>query len=160
MKTRWFFAAPGAAAIMLFAACSDADNTSANPAVSAAASPADAVLVSLQHSTDSRTVQVELSATVNNIPVIGSQPVTGNGAVDFDAKLAQAHFDVLGVGVDAVSDGTSAYARSPIFGDASWYEIDFEGAKPGLGDSLGTIWGRLRSHATFRESPRRLQFND
>jgi hypothetical protein len=146
--------------IVLFCACSSADaGQSKNPQTSAASvgsTPAQSVLISLTQSTNAKTAQMDLSANISGIPVVGTERVTGIGSIDFVARKAEAHFDLLGLGVDSIVDGTTAYAKSPLLGDSTWYRLN-----PGKGDGQGigglaTVWANMidpsQLFATLKDS--------
>lgn len=134
-------------ALVLFSACSISDRTSTNdeggPAVSSASTPAEAVAVSLQRSIETKTAQMDLTAAFDGSSFIGAQTVTGNGSVDFEAQRAQAHLDLLGVGIDGIVDGATIYAKSTILGSDSWYRASAPTDSARGADGLTTIWAKV-----------------
>ena len=103
--------------LALLAACGGATSPPASAGVppgDVSQTSGDAVLLSLQQSAATKTAAVDVTADVSGIPVLGGQHVTGTGVVDLDAQKAQAHFDALGIGIDAVVDGNTGYVRSTL----------------------------------------------
>ena len=148
MKIPTLVATAGAGfALVFLSACSSADGNSttnqSGAAVSAAITPAEAIAVSLQRSIDTKTAQMDLTAAIDGSSFIGAQTVTGNGAVDFEGQRAQAHLDLLGVGIDGIVDGSTIYAKSTILGSASWYRASAPAESPRGGEGLTTIWAKL-----------------
>jgi hypothetical protein len=147
-------------ALVLLGACGSADagpvTNQKTSAASVAGTPAQSVLVSLTQSTDAKTAQMDLTANINGIPVVGAQKVTGNGSVDFAAQKAQAHFEMLGLSVDSIVDGTAAYVKSALLGDNTWYRLDGTNQNAhGIG-ALATIWTNMidpsQLFATLKDS--------
>jgi hypothetical protein len=148
MRIPMILTATGASlALVLLGACTSADagptTNQKSAAASVASTPAESVLVSLKQSTDAKTAQMDLTANINGIPAVGAQKVTGNGSVDFAAQKAQAHFEVLGLSVDSIVDGTTAYTKSALLGENIWYRSDGTGKNAqGIG-GFANIWTNM-----------------
>ena len=128
--------------LALLAACGGATSPPASAGVppgDVSQTSGDAVLLSLQQSAATKTAAVDVTADVSGIPVLGRQHVTGTGVVDLDAQKAQAHFDALGIGIDAVVDGNTGYVRSTPLGGNTWYRLDANTANT-QGTGLQSIW--------------------
>jgi hypothetical protein len=148
MKIPTLVAITGAGfALVFLSACSSVDgNSTANQsgaAVSAANTPAEAIAVSLQRSIDTRTAQMDLTAAIDGSSFIGAQTVTGTGSVDFEGRRAQAHLDLLGVGIDGIVDGSTVYAKSTILGSDSWYRASAPADSARGSEGLTTVWAKL-----------------
>ena len=144
MKISTVFAGAALGCALVFsAACSGAatsDNASGtqNPS---SASAADVVRASVQKTTDAKTAQLNLTATLDGFA--GGQQVTGTGAVDFDAQKARAQIELMGLQLDGIVDGANVYARSSLFGDDSWYRLSDTGAASPSDGGLACVWSRL-----------------
>lgn len=158
MRITTLLSAAGALlAIVLFgAACSstNAGSPVKDSAASVASTPAQSVLLSLQQSSDARTAKMEFKANISGIPAIGSQQVTGNGSVDFAGQKMAAHLEVLGLTIDGIVDGNTAYAKSSLFGENTWYKSDATAPSAhGLNGMTG-IWTSLIDPAQLFDAVR------
>lgn len=145
MRIPLFLAAAGLGVAVVFgSACSSIDGESDKPASESArtaSSAADAVKASLQRTTEARTARLDLKATLDGFT--GSQQVTGSGAVDFDAQKAQAHIELMGIGVDGLVDGDNVYAKSTLFGDDAWYRLADPASNAPQAGGFSDAWARL-----------------
>lgn len=129
--------------LVLSSACSSTDGDNrANSAFEASnGSPAEVVKASVQRTTDAKTAQFNLNATLDGFA--GSQQATGNGAVDFQAQKAQAHIELLGVELDGIVDGATVYANSDLLGDDSWYRLSGPDAESPSAAGVSGIWAKF-----------------
>lgn len=130
-------------ALVLSSACSNTDEAPAsNSALKASSSSAaDVVKASVQRTTEAKTAQLSLTATLDGFA--GSQQATGSGAVDFEAQKAQAHVELMGIKLDGIVDGAAVYAKSDLFGDTSWYRLSGPASQTPSAGGIAGIWAKL-----------------
>lgn len=130
-------------ALVFSAACSNtsAGDTATRGQRNESSTAAEVVKASVQKTTEAKTAQLSLTATLDGF--VGSQQVTGNGAADFDAQRAQAHIELMGIQLDGVVDGANVYAKSSLFGDASWYRLSDPKSTTPSADGFAGIWAKL-----------------
>ncbi len=139
-------------ALVFSAACSDTStgDTGTRAQDNSSGSAAEVVKASVRKTTEAKTAQLSLTATLDGFT--GAQQVTGNGAVDFDAQKAQAHIELMGLELDGVVDGATVYAKSALFGDESWYRLSDAGASTPSDGGVAGIWARLVDPAPLFET--------
>lgn len=122
--------AMGAAACSSSGAAETSKLTSAHPS----GAPADVVLAAVTKSSDSDTVQLKVTMSLQGTGA-GNQDVTGTGAVDFGKKAAQLNLQVMGMDMQMVTANNAVYVKADVLG-SGWYSLDGQTLGGGAGADL------------------------